>query len=222
MQESSVTMERGEQVIEGLFAQGALEGVAGIICHPHPLYGGDMENGVVITLQRVLHHCGCSTLRFNFRGVGRSSGVYGDGEGEMEDLQTAVAYLNGLGLRQLQVAGYSFGAWIAIKACHAGLNPASLILVSPPLDFLCFDDLRLPPCPILITIGDRDDFCRLGPLHSWVSRQSAAPELVSLKVLPGCDHFYWGKEAILRTAVCEFMERHLKAGSAGKKPGSPG
>ena len=172
-----------------------------------------MENGVVITLQRALHRCGCSTLRFNFRGVGLSTGVYGDGEGEAEDLQTAVSYLDGLGLRQLHLAGYSFGAWIALKACHAGLQPASLILVSPPLDFLRFDDLRLPPCPSLITIGDRDDFCRLDSLHSWVSRHSAVPELISRKVLPGCDHFYWGQEAILSAEVSAFFTRSLKAGS---------
>lgn len=214
MQESRVTMERGGQVLEGLLARGALEGVAAVICHPHPLYGGDMENGVVITLQSALQRCGCSTLRFNFRGVGHSSGVYGDGEGEVEDLQTAVSYLAGLGLRQLHLAGYSFGAWIALKACHAGLQPASLILISPPLDFLRFDDLRLPPCPTLITIGDRDDFCRLDSLHSWVLRQNTAPELISRKLLPGCDHFYWGKEAILSAEVSAFLTTNLKAGSA--------
>jgi uncharacterized protein len=214
MQESRVTMERGEQTLEGLFAQGSLKGAGGVICHPHPLYGGDMDNGVVSTLQRILHRFGCSTLRFNFRGVGRSSGVYGDGEGEVEDLQAAVSYLDGHGLRQLHLAGYSFGAWIALKACHAGLQPASLILVSPPLDFLRFDGLQLPSCPSLITGGDRDEFCRKDSLLSWVSRQSTAPEVISHKVLPGCDHFYWGKEAILSAEVAEFLANNLKAGSA--------
>lgn len=214
MQESRVTMERGEQTLEGLFAQGALKSAAGVICHPHPLYGGDMDNGVVSTLQRVLYRCGCGTLRFNFRGVGRSSGVYGDGEGEVEDLQAAVSYLDGHGLRQLHLAGYSFGAWIALKACHAGLRPASLILVSPPLDFIRFDGLQLPSCPSLITSGDRDEFCRKESLLSWISRQSTAPELISLKVLPGCDHFYWGKEAILSAEVAEFFASNLKAGAA--------
>lgn len=213
-QESYMIMERGGSILEGLFARGSSAGVAAVICHPHPLYGGDMDNGLVIVLQRVLYRCGCSTLRFNFRGVGRSGGVYGDGAGEVEDLQVAVSYLDGLGLRQLHLAGYSFGAWIALKACAAGLQPASSILVSPPLDFLRFDDLRLPACPSLVTSGDRDDFCRKTTLHSWIARQNTAPESIDLKILPGCDHFYQGKEMILSDAVAKFFEANPQAGSA--------
>ena len=96
--------------IEGLLEKSSLQkGV--VITHPHPLYGGDMHNNVVVAMARVYRQKGYTTLRFNFRGVGNSQGSYGDGVGEQEDVRAAISYLAGLSTLKIDLAGYSFGAW---------------------------------------------------------------------------------------------------------------
>jgi len=217
MSETQVMIREGDHLLEGLFAKGSFDLTAAIVCHPHPLYGGSMDNGVVETVQKVLRRGGCSTLRFNFRGVGRSGGSYGDGEGEAEDLKAAVSYLRNLGFKALHLAGYSFGAWIVLKALGSNWQPASLVLVSPPIDFLKFDDLKLPSCPSLITLGDRDDFCKRESFQAWIAKQPVAPELININVLSGCDHFYWGNETVLSAKIAEFLKKYFRADIDSKK-----
>jgi alpha/beta superfamily hydrolase len=200
--------------VEGFLLEGLHERAgtadAAIICHPHPLYGGSMHNNVVSTLQQLLHRMGWSTLRFNFRGVGNSGGRYGEGNGEVADLMAAASYLISEGAGRIHLCGYSFGAWIALKAARQGLDPASLVLVSPPLDFLHFGDLRLPQKPCIVTLGDRDTFCTPESLNKWLRAPlqptSPAPEVAIFK---GCDHFYLGDEEALSSRVSELMLKHV-------------
>ncbi len=204
MPERRVSIPAGPHQLEAAFEKG-LRSEGAVLCHPHPLYGGNMDNNVVMALRRSLATLGWSTLRFNFRGVGSSGGSYGDGGGETEDLLAAANYLSGEGLSRIHVAGYSFGAWIALRALRQRLAPATLILVSPPIDFLDFSSLMLPPTPKLITLGDQDSFCSLSTLESWLKNQADDPQPGRVEILKGCDHFYWGYESRLESIVEEFV-----------------
>ncbi len=209
MAEKLVRIPAGSIRLEGVLDEGTDSGHAALVCHPHPLYGGSMENNVVMTLQRAMAARGWSTLRFNFRGVGRSQGADGDGEGEAEDILAAVELLRGRGVGSVHLAGYSFGAWVALKALERGLEAASWILVSPPIDFLDFDGLRLPSTPCLITLGDKDQFCAVSSLRAWLAVRPQVAGGPRVEILPGCDHFYWDHEESLLLRVSELLRGHL-------------
>jgi alpha/beta superfamily hydrolase len=170
-----------------------------VICHPHPLYGGTMDNKVVTSVARALHDCAIPTLRFNFRGVGRSSGSYDNGIGETADA-AAVADWGSVRWpgRSLIVAGFSFGGYVALRL--AGQIAADrLIAVAPAI--LRFDpSLRAPGCPFTIIQGDADDVVDPQALIAWASALSPAP---ILRVLPGVGHFFHGRLHELRDAVIE-------------------
>src|SRR3989442_4630148 len=119
-----------------------------VICHPHPLYGGDMDNPVVVRVQEVCAGLGLATLRFNFRGVGGSGGTHGGGAGEQEDATAALDTLaKAVGGAPLAIAGYSFGAWIAALVGCRDARTAGLGLIAPPLalyGFCCLHGTRAP------------------------------------------------------------------------------
>jgi len=210
MSEIAMMIPSGSISLEACYAEGAdSASEAVILCHPHPLYGGNMDNNVVFALQNTLAGWGWATMRFNFRGVGGSGGEYGDGQGEVQDFLAVAAYLKEKGKKVLHVAGYSFGAWIAMKAMAQGFEPASAIFVSPPMDFLDFSTLRLHQKPCLITLGDRDTFCSLQTLRGWLAVQEADGATVDLETIAGCDHFYWNLEGFLSAKVSEFLRKHF-------------
>ncbi len=189
----------------------------GVLCHPHPLHGGTMRNPVMDSLQRSYREQGWATLRFNFRGVGDSGGRYGEGIGEVEDVAAVVSHLAGLGRDRFHCAGYSFGAWVLMRTLQTGLIPASLALVSPPLDFLDFSGLALPSRPCLITLGDRDSYCSVLSLRHWLSASAAAaPPEPEVAILRGCNHFYGGYEDELSAQVKRFLAQHHPAGAVEK------
>lgn len=202
--------------LEGMFQKGK-NGRTAIVCHPHPLYGGNMENNVVIAARHALASCGWGTLRYNFRGVGGSGGRPGQGENDARDLLAVSRFIrseyfcsNHLGSDApgpLGLAGYSYGAWVVLEAIRSGLVPDSLLLFSPPLDFMSFEGLTLPPGPVLITIGNQDEFCSIDSLGNWLSNQPN-PEGKVVEILPYCDHFYWdfGKE--LSAKIKDFLEKN--------------
>ncbi|MCX7823540.1 MAG: hypothetical protein N2260_08905 [Syntrophobacterales bacterium] len=160
-----------------------------VICHPHPLYGGDMENGVVVAIQRAFSDLGMSTLRFNFRGVGASEGSYDDGRGEVEDLISACRFMRSRGIITLYGAGYSFGSWILLRG-YSRESFKGLVLIAPPLDVMDFEGLKLPmSIPSLIVVGSRDEFCSQRSLQLWLGESMASPN--SLIVIEGENHFFW-------------------------------
>jgi len=194
--------------LEALYEAGRGTEVA-ILCHPHPLYGGDMNNNVVLALRAAMRKKRWGTLRFNFRGIGGSGGAYGEGEGETEDVMAVASHLLEQGCTVACVAGYSFGAWIVLKAVRKGLEADSLVLISPPLDLLPFGDLNLPSGPCLVTLGDKDDFCGVASLSKWVSSHSSSIPRVSIELLAGCDHFYWNNEEKLVVKITDFLDAHF-------------
>jgi uncharacterized protein len=179
-------------------ANGALRSSYAVLCHPHPLHGGTMENKVVTTLGRALRGGGVATLRFNFRGVGRSEGAFDGGRGETDDARAVAAYgaLRWPG-RSLLLAGFSFGAFVALKL--AQLEPIGLLItVAPPVDRFDFSDLMAPRAPWLVVQGDADEVVEPQRVLEWVRRFTPAPHLV---VVPGVGHFFHGHLAELREAV---------------------
>lgn len=194
--------------LEARYAAGTLPHTA-ILCHPHPLYGGHMDNNVVTAVGKALYDLGWGTIRFNFRGVGRSGGSYGDGEGEEEDLRSVVRYVqeNLPSSGSLCLAGYSFGAWIALRISQGKWRPDVLLLLSPPVDFLPFDSLRLPASPCLVVTGENDDFCSVTSMKSWLAKQGLKPDACRLEIMPGADHFYWGHENRLAAITKSFFAK---------------
>src|ERR1700730_447993 len=144
MEESIVVSVPGGPSLEGRLALVPEPRGGFVLCHPHPLYGGDMDNPVVIRAAEVVQAAGYATLRFNFRGVGTSTGSHDKGEGEREDVRAAVAALAGHVPPggQVGVIGYSFGAWTAARAMRPGDAPLGLI--APPLGMFEF---QLPTSP---------------------------------------------------------------------------
>lgn len=202
MREDRVYFMSGELTLEGLFAQSI--GTTGVvIAHPHPLMGGTMRDHVVVTLASFFHQNSCSTLRFNFRGVGRSEGFYDNGDGELEDLQAAARFLSEQGVDDISVAGYSFGALMAVKCCAVENNMGFTLLVSPPLTEGRISLRRLKGKRGLIVCGDRDPFCPIDEL-----KKAAGEALWPHEIIKGADHFYFGKE----TELMEIVGKHLKTG----------
>lgn len=169
-------------------------GVA-VICHPHPLYGGTMDNKVVTTLEKTYGDLGLPTLRFNFRGVGRSAGVHDHANGEREDLATVVAFARAaLPDCALWLAGFSFGSFVA-AASAARLQPAHLLGIAPPVSSWPFAQLPMPPCPWLVVQGEQDEVVPPQDVYDWIAAMPDPPTLIRM---PGTSHFFHGQLMPLR------------------------
>jgi alpha/beta superfamily hydrolase len=157
-----------------------------------------MENNVVETLVKTFFHQGYATLRFNFRGVGRSEGRYDEGLGEQEDLLSATDFLQQKGVREIFLAGYSFGAWVNVQVLRRRPSLSGGVLVSPPIDLMDFDFSDLAGRIRQILAGDRDPYCNIPRLLEMAGRIQ-----VPVKLLPGADHFYFGREKELSAGLME-------------------
>ena len=161
-----------------------------VVCHPHPLYGGTMDNKVVVTAARALQEAGVSTIRFNFRGVGTSAGTYDEGRGESEDAAAVADYAMRRWPRvPLISVGFSFGSYVALKLALAR-RAARLITIAPAVTRFGFADLARPDCPWLVVQGDADEVIDPRAVIDWAQSLQPAAHLV---VLPGVGHFFHGK-----------------------------
>lgn len=173
----------------------------GVVCHPHPLFGGTLDNKVVYTVCRSFHDLGMPTIRFNFRGVGRSAGSFADGLGETDDALAAIA----AGRErwpgaELWLGGFSFGGAVAIRAA-ATAAPARMVCVAPAIRRVSLEGVPTPACPWLIVQGDADDLVNASDVQSWAS---ALPNPPQIALLPGVEHFFHGKLNELREAITRF------------------
>ncbi|HEU4760606.1 MAG TPA: alpha/beta family hydrolase [Dehalococcoidia bacterium] len=198
---------------DGLTLEGVLHlppstpGPGAVVCHPHPLYGGDMHNNVVVALCRALAARGIAVLRFNFRGVGRSQGAFGDGAGEQQDAAAALAFLRSLpelDTERLALAGYSFGAAVALLAA-GGQGLRAVVGVSVPTIARGLPELSLS-CPVLLVVGERDE---VAPPPRLAGLASLLGPAARVEVVPGADHFWWGHEGALAALVGDFLAGHL-------------
>ncbi len=197
---------RGETgAIEGLLDQpeGAARGVA-VVAHPHPLFGGTMDNKVVQTLARAFVQCGWTVARFNFRGVGASEGVHDAGEGEARDFLSVVEQVAPKGA--LAVAGFSFGSFVASHAIQALWDKRDIekiVFVGTATERLSVADV--PESlheKTLVVHGEQDDTVSLASVMDW-----ARPQSLPVMVVPGGGHFFHGQLPLLKSLVV----RHLMA-----------
>lgn len=203
-----LTFPSGDLTLEGLFhSPQAAPYPAVVVCHPHPLFGGDMHNSVVTAVCQALVREGIGALRFNFRGVGRSQGRFGDGIGERDDAIAALAYLRrreGVDPAKVGIVGYSFGAAVALVAADEHL--AALAAISPPNFGRGTPPLTIR-CPTLLITGDRDDVAP--PAQLTTLARTIGPQC-QVALMPGADHFWWGHEEELAQAVARFLHDSLQ------------
>ena len=161
--------------------------LAAVVCHPHPLYGGTMHNKTVFRLATALNEVGIPTLRFNFRGVGLSSGSYDEGRGEQDDVRSALDELErrfpGVALA---VAGFSFGAWTGLSVACAEGRVTQLVGVGVPVASLPVDQMAHCAKPKLIVQGALDQYGPEAKLRAWFA---GIAEPKHLEIIPGADHF---------------------------------
>ncbi len=184
---------------EGLLSQDAR---LVVIAHPHPQHGGTMSNKVVATLARAYHQLGVATVRFNFRGVGASEGVYDHGRGEVDDVLCVAGWAAlHLPRAQMLLAGFSFGSAM-VAAASWSLKPAHLALVAPPVERYDYDRERRFPCPTDMVIGASDELVDVPGFERWAG---ALQGQVRWRTMPETGHFFHGQLHALR----EWLQRAL-------------
>jgi len=176
-----------------------------LLCHPHPLYGGTMHSAVVVALGKVLAEKGetIATLRFNYRGVGKSGGAYGEGVGETKDARAALRVLRArFPKAALSVAGYSFGTWVGLRAAALEKTVERVALVAPAVRIFQFvkEDASAFNGRIAIYVGDQDEFVDVAEAEVLASSMGAC-----LRVFRGNDHYFIKGRRTLAEAVVPFL-----------------
>jgi alpha/beta superfamily hydrolase len=173
-----------------------------VVCHPHPLHEGTMRNKVVHTVARAANRLGAPALRFNFRGVGMSAGAWDEGRGETDDALAAIAWARARWPgAPLWLAGFSFGAFVALHAA-AVARPAALVTVAPPVGRFPVGETPEPACPWLVVQGEADELVDYRAVVEWAGARPAPP---GLALLPATSHFFHGRLAELQQAVQDFL-----------------
>lgn len=173
-----------EAVIDG--CPKGIRGVA-IVCHPHPLYAGTMHNKVAHTLARAYRDSDIAAIRFNFRGVGQSSGSYGDGDGEVEDLRAVYQWLEAQAVDvPVYLAGFSFGSMVAARGCEF-VQPRHLTIVAPPAGKYQYPKSFCAPA--LLMQGTEDEVCDAQDAFDWAESLSSP---IEVEVFDGGSHFFHG------------------------------
>lgn len=187
-------------------AGGAVPKGVAVIAHPHPLFGGTLDNKVVQTLARAFTQCGWTAVRFNFRGVGATEGVHDEGQGELDDMLAVVAHIAPIGA--VCLAGFSFGAFVTTHAfdkLYAARQIDKLVLVGTSV-------VRSAAAPVataehgktIVIHGEADDTVALSAVMNW-----ARPQSLPVTVVPGGGHFFHGQLPLLKSLVV----RHLSSTS---------
>lgn len=176
-----------------------------VICHPHPSYGGTMQNKVVHTLSRAFALQQFASLRFNFRGVGKSEGSFDDGKGEIQDALAAVEWIKErISAGPVWLAGFSFGGAMAIHAAVQS-SAAGLVSIAPATSRFANDLRQLPECPWLIVQGDQDELVDINETIDYVNNLDPGPQL---SIFPQGEHFFHGRLIELRDTVEDFIRKN--------------
>ena len=178
---------------------------AAVVCHPHPLMGGRMDNTIVVVVCRTLATRGWAALRFNFRGAGRSAGFFDEGRGEMDDVAGAVDFLCArpkVDAGWLAVAGYSFGAGVGLRHAARDSRVGQLVGIALTQKHYADPFLDADPRPKLFIAGKRDPWAPPNALREYVARLSPPK---TLRLIPHTDHFFAGREDEVATLVADFL-----------------
>lgn len=218
-----------EVIING--AEGRLEGrytpaktdraPVAVLLHPHPQYGGTMHNKVVYTLNQSFLQSGFATLRFNFRGVGRSQGSFARGEGELTDAASALDWIQAYNANASAcwIAGFSFGAWIGMQLLMRRPEIDRFIAVAPPANV--YDFGFLAPCPSsgLILQGDKDEIVTEESVQKLTEKLSRQKDIViDYRVIKGANHFFMDRLDKLGAAATDYISSAIKPGAIARTP----
>ncbi len=211
MREVTTEFRSGALTLEGVLCMpeegGPLPAV--IVCHPHPLYGGSMNNNVVNCLCSALNAESLISFKFNFRGVGRSQGDFGDGAGEQEDVSSAISFITTLSEvdpESMGLIGYSAGAAFALPVGCEDPRIKALGAISPPLSMFDFEFLKGCIKPKILISGSRDDFT---PAGRFVELCQSLPSPTEYECIEGADHFWWGYEPEMARKIAAFFAKTL-------------
>lgn len=190
--------------------QSARPGVLALICHPHSLMGGSLDNKVVFTAHRACRDLGLITLRFNFRGVGNSVGEFDHGEGEQQDLLALLAWARTeLAVNELVLVGFSFGAYVAAcawpQAIAAGWHGRHLLLLAPPVTRFPLHQHVLSAGTQVI-YGDADEVVAPAAIATWLAQQAA---VLNITVMAAASHFFHGQLSPLKALISAAVEESL-------------
>jgi hypothetical protein len=219
-----------EVIING--AEGRLEGryspaksdraPVAVLLHPHPQYGGTMHNKVVFTLNQSFLQAGFATLRFNFRGVGRSQGSFARGEGELTDAASALDWIQtyNANASACWIAGFSFGAWIGMQLLMRRPEIDRFIAVAPPANV--YDFGFLAPCPSsgLILQGDKDEIVTEESVQKLTEKLGRQKDIViDYRVIKGANHFFTDRLDKLSASASDYLAASVKPGAIARAPG---
>jgi alpha/beta superfamily hydrolase len=174
-----------------------------VVCHPHPLYGGSMSSNVVFGICQALAEKNIAALRFNFRGVGKSGGEYGEGKAEQEDVKAALDFAiatDGIDQERIGLAGYSFGGMVALPVAVKDERVKRLALISPYLDEAGWEALKSYDKPKFVIAGENDFVI---PMEKFLKYAAEMPQ--EYQVTKGADHFWEGYEAVVADKVSAFF-----------------
>jgi alpha/beta superfamily hydrolase len=192
-----------------------------VVCHPHPLYGGNMNNGVVVAITAALAAKGISTLRFDFRGVGMSGGTHGGGAPEVDDARAAVGALRAAsGIRRIAIVGYSFGSLVALRVAAEDVDAPedgpwtsvdAVAAVAPPLTMFDASFVSGIGGALLLLAGDRDQYCPREQLEALEGMDNDPGVVCSgnsteHRVLKGADHFFGGFEERVGYMIADWVK----------------
>ena len=212
MREERIEFYSGSLTIEGVLdiPDGREPFPAVIVCHPHPLHGGSMDNNVVNSLCDALYEKSIISFKFNFRGVGRSQGEYGNGVGEQEDVSNAISFLSTISevdSGRIGLAGYSAGASFALPVGCKDARIKVLAAISPPLSMFDFEFLKNYIKPQFLISGSDDNFTPIDRFLGFCQELPGSSEYDSIE---GANHFWWGHESVLAKKITAFFVKTLK------------
>lgn len=180
-----------------------------IVCHPHPVHGGTMDNKVVTTLMRTYRDLGIHVLRFNFRGVGKSEGLFDNAIGELDDLMAVVAWAKQqLPQVPLLLAGFSFGSSIAAQVSYQVDDLQHLTLVAPPIERYPYDQNGQFPCALAVVQGDKDERVIAEGVYRWVGELHSPAELLRY---PDAGHFFHGYLTQMKNDLTQVLLRQISS-----------
>ena len=211
MRQSAVSFTAKGMNLEGIIAlpdgDGPFPGV--VMCHPHPLHGGDMDNNVVVAVTFGLADAGIASLRFNFRGVGNSQGEHAKGEKEHEETLVAMDFLGALpdvDDDRIGLGGYSFSTRVICAQKQLYKKPRAIALVAPSIEAITDSPLQTEITPKMIITGDRDRLVNADGVDEQLARFDPPTDY---HVVPGADHFWVGQEGQMAECVVQFFRDNL-------------